>query len=280
MFQPAAAFIWHYQPQQCQWIRTPNNPLATQLWHPVSVFTTWRWPLPVNKWRAHIQRVQHHAHLFGLSVSTLHPTAFNQLLESTLPSSTHWRCRLTALPQETIKVPPLLTPPLTSTPLQRVVPSQWWLTVAPLNSPPSLSPLKLGWAHYQKPFPHIKHGDMARAWQLKQHAQQSGLDDLLWVNPQGYVTEATHANVFFETVNAAGHPVWVTPPLGECLAGIERAHRIKEAQAQGIVVKENLVPIEAVGQQFTQGFLTNSVQGQQPFFCTHPLPYIQISIPV
>jgi branched-chain amino acid aminotransferase len=90
-------------------------------------------------------------------------------------------------------------------------------------------------------------------------AKRAGGDDAVMVNPEGFVTEATTANVFWAK---AGR---VVTPSHDCgiLAGITREALIASIRAAGIPVAEGRFPA-ADFRACDEAFLTGTIRGVSP----------------
>lgn len=90
-------------------------------------------------------------------------------------------------------------------------------------------------------------------------AKRAGGDDAVMVNPEGFVTEATTANVFW-VKDGKVH----TPSL-DCgiLAGITRAHLLDEMRREGVTAVDGRFP---VGDFLAcdEAFLTGTIRGVSP----------------
>ncbi len=91
-------------------------------------------------------------------------------------------------------------------------------------------------------------------------AQEAGYDDVLWLNAQGHIAEASTANIFFVTNQLSCH----TPhPETGLLAGLT-AQRVTAALiSHGIEVTQRAIPADEIP-NFTAAFLSSSVQGVRP----------------
>ncbi|TCP57464.1 branched-subunit amino acid aminotransferase/4-amino-4-deoxychorismate lyase [Tamaricihabitans halophyticus] len=76
------------------------------------------------------------------------------------------------------------------------------------------APWRLRIASYRRELPAVKHTGLFAAMHYRRQAQREGFDDVLFVNPDGTITEIATSNIGFIR---AGHVVW---PRAEWLAGI------------------------------------------------------------
>lgn len=101
----------------------------------------------------------------------------------------------------------------------------------------------------------LKHTSRLEQVLLKQEIQQSGYDELLAVDQQGFVTEVSAANVFFYRAG-----VWFTPELTRCgVAGVMRQHILNQLpQCQQVNwILDELADVEAM-------VVTNALMGVVP----------------
>lgn len=100
----------------------------------------------------------------------------------------------------------------------------------------------------------VKHGSRA-AWELA--ARHLGVDQVILVDPDGFVLEANRSNVF-----AVIDGVLVTPPLDDrFLAGVTRGVLLEVARANGIACEERPLPYEA---PFEELYLSASIRELAP----------------
>lgn len=94
-------------------------------------------------------------------------------------------------------------------------------------------------------------------------SKASGYDDVLWVNPDGEITEAGYSNIFL--LAREGDLVEIaTPPIqAGLLAGVTRARVIELLERSRIPVTERPIPIDELP-RFDEGFLSSSVRGIVP----------------
>lgn len=117
--------------------------------------------------------------------------------------------------------------------------------------------LKLKTVQHQRPMPLTKHGDMAETILLKREAKEAGFDDILLVNPQGHLCEASTSNLFL----IQGETVCTSDPVRDgCLPGITRQLLLDNAKIQRISLSTE--PLTTATLQKADGlFLTNATQG-------------------
>lgn len=257
-----------WQPNVIQPLNNAPSTVVEAAYYGYSAFTSFLWPLEPHWLEAHLERVTHHAYQLGLippdEFKAFQPNLSHWLNEKALLGSELLRVRITALPTPITNLADFEKSP---------IPTQWVIQASSYQRPPFSKPLTLGLVRYTKALPHIKHGSLLEPLYLRRLARQQGLGEVLWVNGDGHITEATTANVFFENTTG-GCAQWVTPPLTQCLEGICRQQVIEEARLTGKPIIERPIAVEEIGTTLSRGFLTNSVQGKQPFACPHPLPWV------
>jgi branched-subunit amino acid aminotransferase/4-amino-4-deoxychorismate lyase len=94
-------------------------------------------------------------------------------------------------------------------------------------------------------------------------AKKGGFDDVLWVNGDGEVAEATWANIFL--IGRTGDLVEIaTPALASgLLAGIVRRRIAELLNTAKIPVTERVVTIDELP-RFDEAFVTSSIRGLVP----------------
>ena len=93
----------------------------------------------------------------------------------------------------------------------------------------------------------------------KHEAEAQGFTDSLMLDHEGYIAEATGANVFFKNKNNELH----TPTPDSFLDGITRREVIKIAKSKGIIVKERKIKPEEM-KDFVGCFLTGTAAEVTP----------------
>lgn len=93
-------------------------------------------------------------------------------------------------------------------------------------------------------------------------AKDSGYDDVLYLNTEGYVAETTKSNIFYIKNQT------IFTPSVECgiLAGITRAFIINEAISQNLLIKQGEFDVTCI-LDAEQVFVSNSVFGICPVIC-------------
>ncbi len=118
--------------------------------------------------------------------------------------------------------------------------------------------IKLGLAKYRRPAPNTAPFEAKAAGLYvictisKHEAESQGYSDALMLDYQGYVAEATSANIFF-VKNGELH----TPIADSFLNGITRRTIMQLAQESGIKVVERRITLEELG-SFDECFLTGT----------------------
>lgn len=110
---------------------------------------------------------------------------------------------------------------------------------------------------------HIKTGLLGMREGQIAHARASGFDDILWVNGDGELAEATWANIFL--IGRTGDLVEIaTPPSSSgLLLGIVRRRITELLTISKIPVTERVITLEEVP-RFDEAFLTSSIRGLSP----------------
>lgn len=118
----------------------------------------------------------------------------------------------------------------------------------------SAAPLRLQAAAYQRENPSVKHIGLFGALQSRRSAQREGFDDVLFLNPDGTISEVATSNVGFIR---DGRIVW---PRSEYLAGITMTllhQALDEAVVTEPLTLSDLPHIQAA-------FATNAATGVRP----------------
>lgn len=136
------------------------------------------------------------------------------------------------------------------------LPARLYVSARPLPNKPQHG-LRLKVVQHQRAMPLSKHGDMAETILLKRQAQEAGIDDILLMNQQAHVCEASTSNLFL----IHGETIQTSDPVRDgCLPGITRQLLLENAETQRIPI--STVPITQAHLQEADGaFLTNATQG-------------------
>jgi branched-subunit amino acid aminotransferase/4-amino-4-deoxychorismate lyase len=106
----------------------------------------------------------------------------------------------------------------------------------------------------QSPVTYMKSANTMESMLARQEARAAGMDEALFTNERGYVTEASGSNVFL-----VKDGVITTPRLKNgLLPGITRAALFEAAESSGLIVKESNVPLTQL-MDAAEAFLTNSL---------------------
>ncbi|MEM9280309.1 MAG: aminotransferase class IV [Verrucomicrobiota bacterium] len=90
------------------------------------------------------------------------------------------------------------------------------------------------------------------------YAKERGGDEAIFANTRGALCEGTGSNIFL----VEGEEV-LTPPLSSgCLGGITRELVLEICQQEGVLVREELIPMETL-KNFDEAFLTSSTREVQ-----------------
>lgn len=115
-------------------------------------------------------------------------------------------------------------------------------------------PLRLQAASYRRDDPSVKHVGLFGALKLRRSAQREGFDDVLFLNPDGTISEIATSNIGFIR---DGQVVW---PKSECLPGVTM--RLLQQSLDEPVTAEPLTPADLVS--FDVAFATNAATGIRP----------------
>ena len=102
-----------------------------------------------------------------------------------------------------------------------------------------LEGVKLGILDIERPNPNIKAMDENYNHLTNEAKSNSGIFEVLLVNKQGRITEASKANVFF-----IKRGIVITPPSKQVLLGVTRKHAIEAVVNSGFEIIENDFPVE------------------------------------
>jgi branched-chain amino acid aminotransferase len=92
-----------------------------------------------------------------------------------------------------------------------------------------------------------------------EEAQSRGLDEVVLLNEDGYVSECTSANIFI----SQGSEVWTPPLLSGCLPGVTRQLLLTEVKVEGITIDErSLWPSDL--EAADEVFITSTTRGLLP----------------
>jgi branched-subunit amino acid aminotransferase/4-amino-4-deoxychorismate lyase len=122
---------------------------------------------------------------------------------------------------------------------------------------PNLSRIALQTIRYQRPMASIKLNAMAELILLKRQARLQGIDDILLVNQQGCISEASTANIFFIH---RGELVTPQPEHDHCLPGITRLRVLDVARRHDVMAYEQSLCLDDIS-AMDGAFLTNAAQG-------------------
>lgn len=184
-------------------------------------------------WRQHLDRLRDSAAQIGLRLSIDDATVMRRILDTmrAAGNAEHYVRIVVTRGNGTAPSIDLRTAP---------GPERWVLFARPLPQPPSDVRL---WIvdrlrnDRRALDPAVKSGNYLNNVLGLAEAQQKGASDCLFLNAQGFVTEASTSNVF-----AVKDGAWITPPLDAgILAGVTRALLLEWLRARGErVVERNL----------------------------------------
>jgi branched-subunit amino acid aminotransferase/4-amino-4-deoxychorismate lyase len=226
--------------------KRPDFPVA--LLYGYQVYTTFRWPIETRWLHRHLDRLEHDAQAIRLD----------------------WRCNRASLPQHLESCFQPETPVMRLTVFAeadgygdffQAQPLPGRLLLSTRTLPARRESLRLKSIRYQRPLPTIKLGAMAPLMMARRKAMASGFEDVLLVNPQGHLCEASTANIFFIREGTLYTP---DPERDGCLPGITRQQVLEAAETLGIPTHTRN-PVSAWALRRMEGvFLTNAVQGVEP----------------
>ena len=203
----------------------------------------------------HLNRLQHTVQGLGLAPTLDLPLMEEELLSAAaaLPDHPHgWRSRIT-----------LVSDRLSVNGIDGgAAPIQRWIMMVPL-SPTECPPLRVAVSAYEKIPPRSlpsswKHGNYLSSLISLRQAQQRGFDDALLLTSEGFVTEATSANLFWvrDGELKTCRDEWV-------FAGITRERVIQHAENEQIPVHQGEFTLEDLNQA-EEVFTTSSIRGVCP----------------
>lgn len=110
---------------------------------------------------------------------------------------------------------------------------------------------------------HVKTGFLGERQVAIRHAVASGFDDVLWINGDGELAEATWANIFL--IGRTGDLVEIaTPPATSgILLGVVRRRITELLMTAKIPVTERVITLEELP-RFDEAFVTSSIRGLVP----------------
>ncbi len=126
--------------------------------------------------------------------------------------------------------------------------------------PASTRPLRLKTVIQSRPLAQIKHGSLLEMITQRKATLNEGFDDLLWVNPNGTISEASTSNIFFVHGETLFTP---DPERDACLAGITRKQILSHLAGVGIIYSDNPIRYQELS-SMEGAFLSNAIAGIQP----------------
>lgn len=150
------------------------------------------------------------------------------------------------------------------------------LSTRAIPSSPNQS-ITLKTIQHQRPIPLIKLAGIGDLIHLKRQAMADGYDDILLVNPNGHITEASTANFF--AIDSNGTLLTADPQRDGCLPGITRQQIIALAQELKLSIQtESALSSDQIA-HYAGAFLTNAAQGIIPIarINQHTLPWPKLA---
>jgi branched-subunit amino acid aminotransferase/4-amino-4-deoxychorismate lyase len=258
----------HYYWKQDTFLTVQDNaPLPIANWYGLSVYTSFL--ANATTIALHLQRLNHNATVLGLQPLD---KASTQAVITTLwrnyykpyPLNTVLRVRLSLVSTQNATLGAGITP----LPANQHQPSQLLLSLTPHQPLSNPMVTQLYSVPYQRPYPHCKHGGITETLLYRRQHTVSTIpwdqQDVLWVNPLGYVTEASFSNIFGFTHTGG---LW-TPDCnqagGGCLPGITRQQLLETAKQLGLLVDTTPKTITECQTSLAGLFLTNAIGGLRP----------------
>lgn len=235
---------WEIDPsgRQAIYRELPDFPVG--LLYGYGVYTTFQLPLADEWLQKHLNRLESNAMAIGLQWPYANSALIPSILQRYRPDRPI--CRLTVFPDVAGYGDFYRAEPLAS----RLV-----LSVRDCGA--RLDDISLQTVRYQRLMAAIKLNAMADLIALKRQARTQGFDDMLLINQQGHISEASTANIVFIR---QGELVTPQPAQDYCLPGITRLRVLAAARKQGMVCHEqSIAPDDILAMD--GAFLTNAAQG-------------------
>lgn len=252
------------EPVNHQWRISPTGettpgdfPLPAGLMVGYSIFTTFRVPIPPPFLLLHWQRLKTQSALLEMTFPWTFAVIQNAVAEvqAAFPEQPELTIRLTVVPQwEQLSQ-------FFAADAQAHFESQFILTAHPYTASalPDVG-LRLLPVAYERSLPLLKHGDYLQDFRHRRDAIRQGFDDVLWLNVQGHVSEASTSNFFCLKEGALYTP---DPERDGCLFGITRFQVVRQAEKARLTLSREPLTLPMV-EKMDAAFLTNAVQGLRP----------------
>lgn len=252
---PTEHVLWIYSREKKCFVHTEQAEasLLNASLYGYGCYTSWLGLENKTQIKLHLARLQKDAKALNLSYTLCNHTLLSAItrLNNTLNKTDKVSFRLTLLPVVK-QYSQLLTSDVINTELI-------------LSSRPKLTDnkieIKLKTVQYQRPFATIKINGIADPLLHRRKAQEEGFDDVLFVNSDQSVSEASTSNIFiFKSSHIISTPV---PERDYCLPGITRK-RVLDTLDKATLAKIDFTPITIQDLLHCNGaFLCNAIQGLQ-----------------
>jgi branched-subunit amino acid aminotransferase/4-amino-4-deoxychorismate lyase len=234
-------------------IEQTGEPFPEALLYGYSVYTTLRHPARPEVLRLHLERLAANAKVLDLSL----PERFEDLVWHALNGVPEGVIRLTLWPEgEGFQT---IIHPQEQLLVRRALISRRPAPVRPALLPPAEVGLHLEVLPTPKLHPTLKHGSLLDAM-LARRFRAEGVDDAVWCNEKGELTEATTSNLFFL---AGSTLLTACPESTGCLPGVSRLRVLERARLLGLRVEERGVSVKRLT-RMDGAFLTNASLGVRP----------------
>ena len=207
------------------------------------VYTSFCWPLSRLDFNAHIDRLAHDAGVLGIPLAHSADSLFT-MLKAHCEADSAWR--LTLVPEKT-----------SETFLGSDISNSILLLSRRTQSTDTRTPLKLKSVQATRMLSGIKHLSIAPALAQKKRARAEGYDDIVWLNSDHTLSEASTSNIFFIKENTLYTP---NPDIHHCLPGITRQKIINALPELDLTLSDEAITYNRLG-TFEGAFLTNAIRG-------------------
>lgn len=241
---------WQWNAEETRWKPGGPSTLPEAFLLGYNCFTTFIWPPRHACWtKLSLLRLKANAEALGLE-----PLPVEAMLEAlnTLAFEQDEVLRLTGYP-EPFGLKDTISPNEEPLPTHWLLLSRGKAPAWPKELPPA--EMELISRDYVHPSSTVKHGSLAGSLSLRLHTTESPSQDVIWVAPDGSLTEATTSNVFFLKQGTL-----YTAPADRVLNGIARRQLLKAAKQLKLPVIEEAVTLPDLS-ACDGALVCNSVQG-------------------
>jgi branched-subunit amino acid aminotransferase/4-amino-4-deoxychorismate lyase len=219
----------------------------TGLLYGYSVYTTFKLPLAEVWLQAHLERLESNAKAIGLAWLFNQTEILETIYQLYQPEAPVYR--LSLIPRVS-HYGDLYS--------QSNIPSGLLFSLRP--TPSKFRNIALKTVAYSRPVASIKISGMGELIFFRRHAQATGFDDILLVAADGFISEASTANLFFIQKQTLCTP---NPTEHACLPGITRMRVLKAASEFNIPIRESSIRAHEIP-TLEGAFLTNAAQNIIP----------------